>query len=42
LLKGVVVTYSFEKTKIWSSTLGRVGDEDIERLRNSFFDFRKK
>ncbi|MCO4201304.1 ATP-binding protein [Aeromonas hydrophila] len=34
--------YSFEKTKLWSRTLGKNDSEDIERLRGSFFDFRKK
>jgi len=36
------VTYTFEKSKLWQATLGKTDDVDIERLRNSFFDFRKK
>jgi len=36
------VTYTFEKSKLWQTTLGKTNDVDIEKLRNSFLDFRKK
>ncbi|MFV9287359.1 ATP-binding protein [Citrobacter freundii] len=36
------MTYTFEKSRLWQSTLGKTNDEDIEKLRNSFLDFRKK
>lgn len=36
------MTYTFEKSKLWQATLGKTNNVDIERLRNSFFDFRKK
>lgn len=36
------MTYTFEKSKLWQTTLGKTNDVDIEKLRNSFLDFRKK
>lgn len=33
---------AFEKSNLWQSTLGLTDNEDIERLRNSYFDFRRK
>ncbi|WP_048984499.1 HD domain-containing protein [Enterobacter hormaechei] len=33
---------SFEKSNLWQLTLGLADNEDIERLRNSYFDFRRK
>ncbi|OAT15121.1 HtpG family chaperone protein [Buttiauxella noackiae ATCC 51607] len=35
------MAYTFEKAKLWQSTLGK-DDESVEKLRNSFLDFRKK
>lgn len=34
--------YTFEKSTLWQSTLGKSDDKGIEKLRNSFLDFRKK
>ncbi|WP_421283413.1 HD domain-containing protein [Aeromonas veronii] len=36
------MAYYFERTKLWSRTLGQSDNEDVERLRSSFFDFRRK
>lgn len=36
------MAYYFERTKLWSRTLGQNYNEDVERLRSSFFDFRRK
>lgn len=36
------MTYTFEKSRLWQTTLGKTNDEDIEKLRISFLDFRKK
>lgn len=33
---------AFEKSNLWQLTLGLADNEDIERLRNSYFDFRRK
>ncbi|EJD6312429.1 hypothetical protein CFY86_02155 [Raoultella ornithinolytica] len=33
---------AFEKSNLWQLTLGLADNEDIARLRNSYFDFRRK
>ncbi|EPK4365737.1 HD domain-containing protein [Citrobacter freundii] len=36
------MTNAFEKSNFWQLTLGLTDNEDIERLRSSYFDFRRK
>lgn len=36
------MSFTFENSHLWKTTLGLTENQDIERLRNSFLDFRRK